>query len=880
MDAEKQLGRPPRLGSWLMGFLKEYDDHYASLGDFQEEYNQYLKIRGHNHAWCWYWIQLIIATPKYINQIIYWRIAMIHNYIKIAIRNLLRHKFYSMINIIGLAVGIACCLLILLYIQHELSYDRYHEKADRIYRLALSINFGGTEGEIATAGAPAAKAIVNDYPEVMDATRFQQTGSWFIRYGDITYKEKRLVYADANVFDVFTIPLILGDPKTALAEPNTIVISEKMADKYFRTDHPVGKTLNLDATTDYQVTGVFREIPNQTHFHYDFFASLATVEDRLPQIWLSMNWNTYLVLREGADPKALEAKFPDIVQKYCDPEFRQFVNASWEEVKQAGGKMDFYLQPLTSIHLHSNLLGELEPNSDIKYVYIFSVIAFFILVIACINFMNLSTARSANRAKEVGIRKVVGSLRFQLIRQFLAESVVLSVIALFIALALVGGALSHFNNLAGKELSMNALINPVILFSFMAIVIFIGFIAGSYPAFFLSSFKPVTVLRQKLGSGKRGQWMRRALVVFQFTMSIILIIGTVVVFKQLNYVQNKKLGFEKEQVFVLHDAFILRDQLESFKNEVLQNPKIASATVSGYLPVTSDRNLSAVIPEGKQEAATPIQNWQVDFDYIKTLGMEIVLGRDFSRAFTTDSSAVIINEAAVKHFKWDEPIDKKMGIPLTIDPITFAEFTVIGVVRDFHYESLRNNIGPLAMFIRQSPSLVSFRLKTENLSETIRYIEDKWHTFAPGQPIEFSFLDDRFDEMYRTEQRIGKIFGIFAVLAIFIGCLGLFGLAAFTAEQRTKEIGIRKVLGASISGIILLMSREFIMWAVLANIIAWPVALYVMHQWLQGFAYRTTITIWTFGLSAVLALVVALLTVSYQAIKAARANPAEALKYE
>lgn len=880
MTMNQAFHKPPMLARILFRNILPESDTIFLRGDFDEIFNDFVIKKGRLWAMGWYWSQLIVSVPEIFITTVYWRIAMIHNYIKIALRNLLRHKFYSMINIIGLSVGIACCLLILLYIQHELSYDRYHEKADRIYRLAISIDIGGTEGEVATVGAPAAEALVNDYPEVLDATRFQRTGNWYIRYGETTFKETRLAYVDANVFDVFTIPLLHGDPKTALAAPNAIVISEKMADKYFGTDDPMGKTLNLDATTDYRVTGVFREIPSNTHFHYDFFASLATIEDRLPPIWLSMNWNTYLVLREGADPKALEAKFPEMVKKYCDPEFRRFFNASWEDVQQSGGRLDFYLQPVTKIHLHSDLLGELESNSDIKYVYIFSAIAFFILVIACINFINLSTARSANRAREVGIRKVVGSLRSQLVRQFLSESVVLSVIALFIALFLVGLALPHFNQLAGKELSMHSLTNNIILFSFFMMIVFIGLIAGSYPALFLSSFKPVTVLRQKLGSGTRGRWMRRALVVFQFTMSIVLIIGTVVVFKQLNYVQNRKLGFEKEQVFILNDAFILQDQVESFKNELLQNPEIVSATVSGYLPVTSDRNLSAVIPEGRQEATTPIQNWRVDFDYIKTLGMEIVIGRDFSRAFTTDSSAIIINEAAVRHFNWDEPLGKQISVPVAIDPLTFADFTVIGVVRDFHYESLRNNIGPLAMFIRRSTSLVSFRLKTENLSENIRFIEDKWNAFTAGQPFEYSFLDVRFDEMYRTEQRIGKIFGIFAVLAIFVGCLGLFGLAAFTAEQRTKEIGIRKVLGASISGIVLLMSKEFIIWVVVANILAWPIAWYAMSKWLQGFAYKTSMTLWTFGLSAVLALAVALLTVSYQAIKAARANPAEALKYE
>ena len=605
---------------------------------------------------------------------------MIQNYLKVAIRNLLRHKFYSMINITGLAVGITCCLLILLYIRHELSYDRYHEKANRIYRLTMSFSFGGTVGDIATVGAPVAAALVNDYPEVVDAMRFQQIDSWYIRYGETIFKEKKLVHADANVFDVFSIPLIHGDPKTALAEPNSIVMSEKMAAKYFGTDDPMGKTLTLNETTDYKVTGVFREIPSNTHFHYDFFTSLVTLENELPPIWLSMNWNTYLVLSEGADPKALEAKFPEMAKKYCDNEFRQFFNASMEDVQKSGGYMDFKLQPLTKIHLHSDLLGELEPNSDIKYVYIFSLIAFFILVIACINFMNLSTARSAHRAREVGIRKVVGSLRSQLVLQFLAESVVLSIIALVIALVLVGLVLPQFNNLAGTKLSMNDLLNSIILFSFLAIIIFVGVIAGSYPAFFLSSFKPVSVLKQQSGGGKKGGWMRRALVVFQFAMTIILIIGTAVVFKQLRYVQNRKLGFEKEQIFVLHDAFILRAQVESFKNEVLQNPEIISATVSSYLPVTSDRSLNAVIPEGRQEATTPIQTWQVDYDYIKTLGMEIIKGRNFSRDLITDSSVIIINEAAAKHFNWEEPLGKKITVPVAVDPPTFADFSVVGVV--------------------------------------------------------------------------------------------------------------------------------------------------------------------------------------------------------
>jgi len=872
----------PLLGRIFLWLALDDEDLTELSGDFNEAYLYKKKSEGLFKAQAWYWMMLLKSIPSFLCTKIYWRVVMFRSFLKIALRNLFKTKFYSFINIAGLAVGIACCLLIVLYVLHELSYDRHLEYAHRTYRVAVEGRLGDNGFNMASVGSPTGAALVNDYPEVLESTRLMKTGNWFIRYGETTFKETRFVFADPNVFEFFAIPLVKGDPEKVLSEPFSLVISEPMARKYFGNDEPIGKTLNLDNRDDFKVTGVFEEIPSNRHFHYDFFASLITVAPRIPDIWLSMNLNTYILLQEGADPDELEAKFPEMVRKYCGPEFERFLGKSFEELGGTGNSLKYYLQPLTKIHLHSDLEGELEPNSDIRYVYIFSAIAFFILVIACINFMNLSTARSANRAREVGIRKVVGSLRSQLVRQFLTESVVLGILALAVAVLLVAVVLPHFNNLAGKELSLSALTQPMFIVSLLAIIVFVGFIEGCYPSLFLSSFRPVTVLRQKFGSGRKGRFIRQILVVFQFTTSIVLIVGTLVVFKQLHYVQNRKLGFDREHVLVLHDAFILQSQVESFKNALLQRPEIVSATVSGYLPVTSDRLVTTVFPEGKrvQGTSTPIQAWRVDFDYIKTLGMEIVKGRDFSRSFLTDSTAVIINEAASKHFGWEDPIGNSIGLYVAMNPPTVATFTVIGVVKDFHYESLRDQIRPLALFRDESTSLISLRLKASDLSGTIAFIEETWNTFAPGQPFEYSFLDDRFDTMYRAEQRIGRIFGIFATLAVFVGCLGLFGLSAFTTEQRTKEIGVRKVLGAPVLGIVTMLSKEFSRLVVVSLVIAVPAAYMIMNGWLREFAYRASIGVWPFIASGLLALAIAWLTVSYHAVKIARSNPVKSLRYE
>jgi len=813
---------------------------------------------------------------------------MLKSYFKIAVRNLLRHKSYSLINIVGLAIGMACCILILLYVQNELSYDRHHEKADRIYRVASDHKFGGNHFQMAVSPAPMAEALVRDFPEVESAARFRGYGSFLIKkVGEQNFKEERVIFADNAIFDIFTIPLLAGDAKAALTAPNTVVISQSTAKKYFSEDDPVGQSLLFDNTAVYKITGVFADMPDNGHFHFDFIAALISRDESRNGLWVSNNFRTYLLLKAGGQPAALEAKFPEMIRKYAGPQVQEFLGASFEAMVQQGNQMRFYLQPLRDIHLHSDLNVEFEPNGNIKYVYIFSAIAFFILLIACINFMNLATARSANRAKEVGIRKVVGSYRRQLVGQFLAESIFLSVIAVMLALVVVELILPAFNNLAEKSLQTFYFGNWPLLATLIGITLLVGVVAGSYPAFVLSSFKPVSVLKGAKSAGARSSRLRSVLVVFQFAASVILIVGTLIIKNQLHYIQNKNLGFNKEQVIVLHDAYALGEKLDAFKNEVMRNPSTISATVSGYLPVSSNRNDTGFWPEGQRAGDNPVsmQIWNVDYGYVETMGMEIVAGRNFSETFGADSSAVILNERAAKMFGFGDPLGQKIYTwaftpGQGIDRDRTIPHTVIGVVKDFHFASLKSNIGALGLRLGRSRGFISFRFKVQEVAALIAFLENKWKEFAPDQPFAYSFLDERFSNMYRAEQKVGDVFSVFAGLAIFTACLGLFGLASFMTEQRTKEIGVRKVLGASVSQIVILLSKDFTRLVLLAIAIAAPVAYFAMNRWLQDFAYRIQIGVETFLLAGGMALLIALLTVSTQAIKAALANPVEALRYE
>ena len=729
---------------------------------------------------------------------------------------------------------------------------------------------------------PVKNALINDFPEVEDVTRFRQRGSFMVRYQTETFKEEDIVFVDGNVFETFSFNLIQGNAAKALMEPNSMVITPTIAKKYWGDDDPLGKQVILDNKTEYKITGVMEEIPRNTHFNFDIFLSMESLEDSRSDQWMSFNYQTYIVLREESSPEELEGKFKGMIETYIGPQIEEYLNMTLDELEEQGTRLGFFVDPMLDIHLHSKIQGELAPPSDILYVYIFSAIGIFILLIACINFMNLSTARSANRAKEVGIRKVMGSLKRQLVRQFIMESIIVSLVAFFLAVLISFIAMPQFNDLSGKQLVI-PFTSPLFFPTIITAAIVVGFLAGSYPAFYLSSFEPAAILKGSLKVGIKSGWLRSSLVVFQFGTSIILIVGTLVIKNQLNYVQNKKLGFNKEQVLILHDAYALGDQLNSFKEEVKTDPDVINASVSGFIPVSnSNRSSTAYFPNGiiDMENTQIIQQWRIDHDYIPTLGMEILLGRNFSKDFPSDSSAIIINETAAALFGFGEDAINQKLSQFTEDPKVTDDFKVVGVVKDFHFESLRENIGPMVMHLGTSRGLMSVRINTENIAALVNRVEDKWKSLANGQPFSFSFMDDRFDDTYKDEQRIGKIALVFSSLAIFIACLGLFGLAAFTAEQRTKEIGVRKVMGASVAGIVMLLSKEFGKLIGIALVIATPLSWYFMDNWLSGFHYRITINPMLFLIAGGAAFSIAWLTMGYQSFKAAIANPVKSLRDE
>lgn len=811
---------------------------------------------------------------------------MLKNYFVVALRNLLKHKFYSFINIFGLTIGITCCLLIVAYVSDELSYDKQHPNVENMYRLAIDAQLGGAKFNAPQFSAPAAEALVNDFPEVEKSFRFREQGSFLVRYNDPSgiksFKEDNVIYADSNFFDMFGVEMVQGNPKTALRGRNNVVISEAIALKYFGNENPIDKKLKLDNYLDVTVTGTYKNMPTNMHFNFDLMISMETLEESRRDFWMGFNFPTYIVLQDGASPEALTAKFPAMIEKYIGPEIEKFIGVSFSEFLETGNGLNVALQPVQDIHLHSDLMGELGTNSDIKYIYIFSAIALFILLIACINFMNLSTARSANRAKEVGVRKVMGSLKKQLVYQFIAESTLVSFISFMIAAGCAWLLLEPFSSFAGKELSFSLVENLwIVPFLFVGSLV-VGLMAGSYPAFFLSSFQPVAVLKGKLKTGAKSGMFRSILVVFQFFVSIVLIVGTIVVFEQLQFVQNKKIGFDREQIMVLEDTYVIeREQIQSFKNELLRSPYIESISITGFTPLGGSENNNAYFPgdDPKTEQTTVLREFNVDFDYLKTFGMELAEGRDFDPKFGTDSSAIIINEATVKHFGWENPIGQQIG--------TFGNeagdteiLEVIGVVKDFHSESLRDAIRPAVIKLGRSRGRVSMRIQAEHTAEILTYAREQWNLFAEGQPFTYDFMDDTFKELYEEETKIGEIFGVFAGLAIFTACLGLFGLASFTSEQRAKEIGVRKVLGASISGVVFLLSKEFGKLVLIAFAISVPVAWYAMDTWLADFAYRTQISFVTFLIAGFSAFAIAWLTMSYQTIKAASVNPVKSLRSE
>jgi len=807
---------------------------------------------------------------------------MFKNYLKTAFRNLVKSKFYTSLNIIGLAAGLATCLLIMLYVMDELSYDKYNINADRIYRVNNEVKFGDNHFDMAVSPALLGITMVREFPEVEQYTRLRWYGSFRVKKGNENIQEDRIGFADSTLFDVFTLPVIAGNPKTALTEPHSLVITEKIAMKYFNTTQAVGRTMLINDTGNYKVTAVIKNIPSQSHFNFNIFVPMRENDGANDDNWLSENWNTYILLKKNADAKRLESQLNPFMVKHTAPLLKSVINQSMEEFTKGGGYIRASLTPLTAIHLHSNKMAEIDANGNAQFVYIFTAIALLILLIACVNFMNLSTARSSKRAKEVGIRKVLGSHKKHLVLQFLTESFLISFIAMICSLLIAALLLPYFNQLSGKTITAPTLFQPGILVLLLILIIVVGLVAGSYPAFFLSSFQPIKVLKGTLAGGFKRSWLRNSLVIFQFTVSIILIFGTLVIYNQLNYIYNKDIGFNRGQVITIDNTSSLGGEALTFKHELLRISAVKNATLSGYLPVNFNRSNDAFFtsPALDQKTAISMQNWFVDEDYIPTLGMKILEGRNFSKEFSTDSSGIVINEAAAKFLATKDLLNKKLYNFKDINTKALNEYHIIGVMKNFNFSSLRDVITPLAFKLGEDNGNISVRVASSNVENVIAQIRTKWQSMAPGQPFSYTFMDDDFNNLYNSEQRTAKIFISFAILAILIACLGLFGLITYAAEQRVKEIGIRKVLGASVGNISGMLSKDFLKLVLISAAIAFPVAWWAMHKWLEDFAYRVSIGWWVFAIAGVLALIIALATVSFQAIKAALANPVRSLRTE
>ena len=807
---------------------------------------------------------------------------MILNYIKIAWRNLLKNKLYSFINIFGLAIGIATCLIIMLFVQDELSYDRFNEKADRIVRIIFKANINGGKISESNVMPPTARTLKNDYPEVQEATRLRNFGKPRIILGENTINDATLAYADSNFFDVFSISLLKGNPKTALSQPNFLVLSKKTSERFFGNQDPIGKIIYFkkDENVPFKITGVFDDIPLNSHFHFDMFGSMASDTEAKSSSWMSSNYFTYLVLPKGYDYKKLEAKMPQMVEKHMGPEILQTMGMTIGQFREKGNELGFVLQKLTDIHFNSSSTNELEPGGDKMYVYIFGIVALFMLLIACINFMNLSTAGASKRAKEVGVRKVMGSAKMDLVGQFLLESIILTALSLLVAIILVQIFLPAFNDISGKTLTFSIAQNPQIIIVLLLFGLFIGLIAGSYPAFFLSSFKPILVLKGRFSGTKNSIGLRQGLVVFQFCVSVCLIIGTAIVYLQLSYIQNKKLGYNQNQLLVLPNSWALGKNEALFKEILLKDSRVVNVTTSPYKPAgPTNSNNSLAYPEADDSQIMRTLQYGVDDQYIPTMGMEMAEGRNFSRKFSSDSTAIVINETAAKAFGWGK---NSVGHSITrlIDNNGKKKvYQVIGVVKDFHFKSLHESITPLLMVYENNWGLI-VKIKTQDATGLLATMKTQWQSFGVDEPFSYAFMDDLVNKTYQAEQKTGVVLSIFGLLTIFIACLGLFGLATFTAEQRIKEIGVRKVLGANIGQIIGLLSKDFLKLVLIACVFAFPIAWYAMYKWLQGFAYKIEISWWIFVLAAFLSLLIAFLTVAYQSVKVALMNPVKSLKTE
>lgn len=810
---------------------------------------------------------------------------MFRNYILTTLRILSRQKVYSAINIFGLTLGIASTLLLILYIVDELSYDRFHPNTERIYRVTFEGKLQGQEFETSYTGIPMAEALQKDVPAIESTLRVAKWNTIPVRYEEKAFTEKRFLIADSNFFRFFGYELLVGNPKEVLNGPNKVVITESTARRYFDYQgkgdlSPIGKMflIGSQGETKAEVTGIAADVPHNTHLKFDFILSITSSQMLDYPIWLNSSVITYFKILPNTSVESVNEKYDYFIKTYIAQEVQQYLQMDMKQLEESGSALKFHTQSLTDIHLHSQLSDELEPNGNIRYLYLFGMIAVFLIILACINFMNLSTARAANRAKEVGIRKTVGAFRNRLIGQFMLESYMYTIIAVLLALMVVSVTLNLFNAITAKNIAFNSLINPWFVGGLFVFTILVGLLAGSYPAFYLTSFRPAEVLKGKVRAGMRRSGVRNALVVFQFFISIALIIATLMVFQQLKFVQKQNLGFDKENIMNMLHTMNLKENGKAFKNELLQHPEISSATYVNRMPPDIDWNSTFRLMDSGQEHLLAV--YLTDFDALKTMGYQLAEGRFFSREFPADSSRVLINETAMRQFGWDTFEGKK--IFSRFNTLEGNELEVIGVLKDFNFETLKNNIRPMIILLGPEPNFeMGIRFASTDAQKNISLVESIWKKYAPDAPFEYSFLDSNFAAKYKTEQRMGEVFIIFTGLAIIIACLGLLGLATYSAEQRSKEISIRKVMGASVGQVVLLLSKDFARLILIACVLAIPLTWYLLdHYWLEGFAYRIGFEPWIMALAGFLALLVALVTISIKAFQAAVSNPVQSLRSE
>lgn len=848
--------KPPLIGKWLLSFFLNYRHPQTVLADFEEVYHEIARTRGVFTARLWYWFQVALTIPSFVNNSFYWSIAMFENYLKIALRNLKKHKVYSLINILGLSIGLASVIFLLLYVQFEISFDWFHSKADRIYRVQRS-GFGSSEMS-PIMPAPLAPAMKEEFPEVEEATRFAFRSNVHISANDKNFFENGFVFTDPATLEIFSFEFLRGSSNTALADPFSILLSESMAVKYFGDEDPVGKKITFRGTHEFRITGVLKDLPENSVLTLNFIVPFKTLEkmSRVYDLssWGAFSYHTYVLLDEEADPRELEMKFPVLIEKHLNKEIAQQVLVR--------------LQALRSVHLDSRR----------TVITLFTSIAGLILIIACINYINLSTARSAQRMKEIGIRKVVGANRTQLVRQFLGESVIFTLLAFLLAVILVSIFLPSFNAFVERNLNFNLLENREFLVWLVVLIVFVGVFAGGYPALAISSRKPTHIIRGQIVSSK-GSTLRNILVIFQFIVSILLIVATLVIKGQLHYIRTKDMGYRKDRILVvdIRDQR-LRNNMEPLQNELKRNPNILSVSSSAFLPNFTDIATTISWSGKPEDREVGMYLNFVDYDFVDLYDIEIVEGRNFSRDFPSDAGGTfLLNETAVGAIGWEAALGKELT-----HHIGGRTGKVIGIVKDFHMNSLHQAIEPLCIDLnpRRADSHLSVQITGNQIPETVSFLRETLATFAPDYPFVYQHFEDIFDGAYAFEQKLDTIFSLFSLLAVIVACLGLLGLASFAAQQRIKEIGIRRVLGASVSGIVLLLSRQFTKWVLIANLIAWPVAYFAMERSLQLYAYRIRLGPGFFLLAGGFALFVALMTVSTQAFKAARTNPVDSLRYE